>query len=123
MIITLCGSSKFEREFMLANAALTLQEHVVISLGIFGHARSIELAEHQKRLLDNLHRRKIHMADMIFVIDVNGYIGSSTRSEIEYAQEIGHPVHYWSEEGASLLQYLTEQNITLWSIASMLSGI
>lgn len=45
-------------------------------------------------MLDDMHKRKIDMADEIFVINVDGYIGSSTRSEIEYAKATGKPIHY-----------------------------
>ena len=45
-------------------------------------------------MLDDMHKRKIDMADEIFVINVGGYIGSSTRSEIEYAQATGKKVNY-----------------------------
>ena len=46
-----------------------------------------------KEMLDDMHKRKIDMADEIFVINVGGYIGSSTRSEIDYAIAAGKPVH------------------------------
>ena len=45
-------------------------------------------------MLDDMHKRKIDMADEIFVINVGGYIGESTRSEIKYAQATGKPVRY-----------------------------
>ena len=45
-------------------------------------------------MLDDMHKRKIDMADEIFVINKGGYIGESTRSEIEYAKSIGKPVRY-----------------------------
>jgi hypothetical protein len=51
-----------------------------------------------KEMLDDMHKRKIDMADEIFVINVGGYIGSSTKSEIAYAKETGKPVHYLEEE-------------------------
>ena len=47
-----------------------------------------------KEMLDDMHKRKIDMADEIFVINVNGYIGSSTKSEIEYAIKTGKKVNY-----------------------------
>ena len=50
-----------------------------------------------KEMLDDMHKRKIDMADEIFVINVDSYIGSSTRSEIEYAQATGKPVCYLEE--------------------------
>ena len=45
-------------------------------------------------MLDDMHKRKIDMADEIFVINVGGYIGSSTKSEIEYAKANGREVRY-----------------------------
>lgn len=50
-----------------------------------------------KKMLDNIHKRKIDMADSIYVINVGGYIGDSTKSEIEYAKAHGKEVHYLEE--------------------------
>ena len=50
--------------------------------------------EGTKEMLDDMHKRKIDMADEIFVINVNGYIGESTKSEIEYAKLHGKKVNY-----------------------------
>ena len=47
-----------------------------------------------KEMLDDMHKRKIDMADEIFVINVNRYIGDSTKSEIEYAKKHGKKVNY-----------------------------
>ena len=47
-----------------------------------------------KEMLDDMHKRKIDMADSIYVINVGGYIGDSTKSEIEYAREHGKKVEY-----------------------------
>ena len=64
-------------------------------MGLFGHSGDEEVwAEGTKEMLDDMHKRKIDMADEIFVIDVGGYIGESTRSEIEYARTNGKPVRY-----------------------------
>jgi hypothetical protein len=49
-------------------------------------------------MLDDMHKRKIDMADEIFVINVGGYIGQSTRSEIAYAESKGIPVRYLCTE-------------------------
>ena len=63
---------------------LTLKGNIVISVGLFGHSGDNEVwAEGTKKMLDDMHKRKIDMADEIFVIDVGGYIGESTKSEIE----------------------------------------
>ncbi len=83
-VITLCGSTRFKNEFMEAQKKLTLEGNIVISVGLFGHAGDDEVwTEGTKAMLDDMHKRKIDMADEIFVINVGGYIGSSTRSEIE----------------------------------------
>ena len=94
-VVTLCGSTRFKDTFMEVQKRLTLQGCIVISLGLFGHAGDEEVwTEGTKEMLDDMHKRKIDMADEIFVINVDGYIGSSTRSEIEYARKTGKPVRY-----------------------------
>ena len=94
-VITLCGSTRFKDEFMEAQKRLTLAGNIVISVGLFGHSGDDEVwTEGTKEMLDDMHKRKIDMADEIFVINVGGYIGSSTRSEIDYAVAAGKPVHY-----------------------------
>ncbi len=94
-VITLCGSTRFKDAFMEAQKRLTLEGNIVISVGLFGHSGDDEvLTESTKEMLDDMHKRKIDMADEIFVINVGGYIGSSTRSEIEYAQVAGKAVRY-----------------------------
>jgi hypothetical protein len=52
-------------------------------------------------MLDDMHKHKIDMADGIFVINKNGYIGDSTRSEIAYARAHGKTVQYLEPENAS----------------------
>ena len=94
-VITLCGSTRFKDAFMAEQKRLTLEGNIVISVGLFGHAGDDEVwSEGTKEMLDDMHKRKIDMADEIFVINVGGYIGSSTRSEIEYAQATGKAVRY-----------------------------
>ncbi len=89
-VITLCGSTKFRKEFIEVQKRLTLEGNIVISVGLFGHSGDDEVWEEgTKEMLDDMHKRKIDMADEIFVINVGGYIGSSTRSEIEYAHKTG----------------------------------
>jgi len=101
-VITLCGSTRFKEEFMKAQKNLTLKGYIVINVGLFGHSGDSEVWENMdegtltktKEMLDDMHKRKIDMADEIFVINVNGYIGESTRSEIEYAKKTGKKVNY-----------------------------
>lgn len=94
-VITLCGSTKFKDEFIKAQKELTLQGNIVISVGLFGHSGDNEVwSDDTKEMLDDMHKRKIDMADEIFVINVGGYIGTSTKSEIEYAKAKGKNVNY-----------------------------
>ena len=97
-VITLCGSTKFKEEYLDAQKRLTLEGNIVISVGLFGHSGDNEVwSEGTKAMLDDMHKRKIDMADEIFVINVGGYIGDSTRSEIEYAKQHGKVVKYLEE--------------------------
>lgn len=94
-VITLCGSTKFKDDFIEQQKRLTLEGNIVISVGLFGHAGDNEVwTEGTKEMLDDMHKRKIDMADEIFVINKNGYIGNSTKSEIEYALKTGKKVNY-----------------------------
>ena len=94
-VVTLCGSTKFKDEFIREQKRLTLQGYIVISVGLFGHSGDIEvLTDGVKEMLDDMHKRKIDMADEIFVINKGGYIGSSTKSEIEYAHSTNKKVSY-----------------------------
>ena len=101
-VITLCGSTRFKDAFIEAQKRLTLAGNIVISVGLFGHAGDDEVWEGMaedtltktKEMLDDMHKRKIDMADEIFVINVGGYIGASTRSEIEYAKAAGKAIRY-----------------------------
>ena len=94
-VITLCGSTRFKDAFLEMQKRLTLEGNIVISVGLFGHSGDNEAwAEGTKEMLDDMHKRKIDMADEIFVINVGGYIGDSTRSEIEYAKKTGKSIHY-----------------------------
>lgn len=94
-VITLCGSTRFKEQFIEIQKQLTLKGNMVISVGLFGHSGDDEVwTEGTKQMLDDMHKRKIDMADEIFVINVNGYIGSSTQSEIEYASKNGKRIVY-----------------------------
>ena len=94
-IITLCGSTRFKEQFLEAQKRLTLEGNIVISVGLFGHSGDNEVwSDGTKEMLDDMHKRKIDMADSIYVINVGGYIGESTRSEIEYAKKNGKAIEY-----------------------------
>ena len=104
-VITLCGSTRFKDQFMEAQKKLTLEGNIVISVGLFGHSGDQEVWENMdegtltktKEMLDAMHKAKIDMPDSIYVINVGGYVGSSTKSEIEYAIAHGKGVRYLEE--------------------------
>ncbi len=94
-VITLCGSTRFKDAFMEAQKRLTMEGNIVISVGLFGHSGDDEVwADGMKEMLDDMHRRKIDMADAIFVVNVDGYVGEGTRGEIEYAKHNGKEIMY-----------------------------
>ena len=93
-IVTLCGSTKFKQEFEEANKDFTLKGFIVLSVGFFMHKESTPITEEQKQNLDDLHKRKIDLSDMIYVINPKDYIGASTKSEIQYAYNTGKLVQF-----------------------------
>ena len=115
-VITLCGSTRFRKEFETAQKQLTLQGCIVISVGLFGHTGDSEVWENMdegtktqtKMMLDDMHKSKIDMADEIYVINPGGYIGESTWSEICYTSMLEKNIRYMepikSNEVAEMVQ-------------------
>jgi hypothetical protein len=100
LIVCLCGSTRFYQAFQEANYRETMAGRIVLSVGFYPHAS--EQAHGQQRgctdaekvALDQLHKRKIDLADEVYVLNVGGYVGDSTRSEIEYAKAGGKPIRW-----------------------------
>jgi len=93
-IVCLCGSTRFRDQFAAVNRELTLAGQIVIAPGVFVHADDVPISDQEKASLDALHLAKIDLADEVFVVNVDGYIGSSTANEITYATGRGTPVRY-----------------------------
>lgn len=96
-IVCLCGSTRFMDAFHAAGWNHTLDGQIVLTVGVCKHAADHggeALGQDVADKLDELHRRKIDLADEILVLNVDGYIGSSTQGEIEYAKATGKPVMY-----------------------------
>ncbi len=99
-IVCLCGSTRFYDEFRKANLALTLRGEIVLSIGCdFRSDADLQAvnelgedAEATKAHLDELHKRKIDLADYVLVLNPGGYVGDSTRGEIGYAVAHGKPI-------------------------------
>ncbi len=104
-IVCLCGSTRFMNHFHDFGWQFTLDGLIVLSVGVCKHGDAEgghggeALGDDVAERLDELHLRKIDLADFVFVLNVDGYIGSSTRKEIEYAEKIGCPVQYMEERG------------------------
>lgn len=97
-VVCICGSTKFKQAWIAENARLTGEGNIVLAVGLWGHHERVFPDDTTKARLDDLHKRKIDLCDWVWVLDVGGYIGASTRSEIEYAERIGRPVRYLSRE-------------------------
>lgn len=94
-VVTLCGSTRFKEQFFEVQKKLTLKGYIVISVGLFGHSGDDEVwTDGVKEMLDRMHLSKIDMADEIFVINVDGYVGESTKREIAYAKSKDKTVNY-----------------------------
>lgn len=85
MKITLCGSTKFKKEFEEWNRKLTMAGHIVYSVSCFGHADNIPHTEEEKKHLDRIHFMKILNSGAIFVINKDYYVDESTKNEINWA--------------------------------------
>lgn len=92
-VVCICGSTRFRQQMAEANRKQTLAGRIVLAPGVFGHDGD-EMTEEQKVALDRLHFEKIDLADSVLVVNPGGYIGESTRREIDYAQRVGKPVGY-----------------------------
>lgn len=102
-IVTLCGSTRFRREFEAATYSLTLAGWAVLSVGCFGraahdHESRNGLTPRQKEELDALHLKKIAMSERVHVLNPGGYIGESTAREIGFAFGLGMRITFLDEE-------------------------
>jgi len=114
-IICFCGSTRFTVEMMVVRWEYEKAGHIVLTWNVLpdsyiehhhkgqvkdgGLYKNIADAEGVKEQMDELHKRKIDLADEVLVINIGGYIGESTRSEIEYANKIGVHVKYLEVKG------------------------
>lgn len=94
VIVCLCGSSRFKDAFVEANRSETLAGRIVLSIGMFGHHEGLDMNGPVKKMLDELHFHKVMLADEVLVLNVGGYVGESTRREINHAESLGKPIRY-----------------------------
>lgn len=104
-IVCLCGSTRFTREMLIEQWELTKQGNVILSWcalpdNYFQGEDKTHIGDQEgvKQIVDEVHFRKIDLADEILVLNIGGYIGESTRNEINYATKVGKPVYYKEEK-------------------------
>ena len=104
-IVCLCGSTKFKDEFEAMTARETLLGKIVLTVGFFHHVQMVPITADQKADLDKLHLKKIELADEVLIINPDGYIGKSTRSELAYAIVWNKTIHWLkAKEGESYME-------------------
>lgn len=97
-IITVCGSLRFYKEMMIATEKMELEGNCML-VPIYNPSKSSkdDYTEEEVLMLDNMHTERIKLADAILVINVNNYIGTSTKREIEYAKSLNKEVIYYTD--------------------------
>jgi hypothetical protein len=121
-IICLCGSTRFYPAFQEANYRLTMEGAIVLSVGFYPHAQNEMHGEdkgctpEQKIALDELHKRKIDLADEIFVLNVGGYVGDSTASEMAYATQHGKEIRFLEPDRSDEATHKAGQMLARWML-------
>ena len=90
-IVTICGSMKFKDKMMEISKELEIKNKYVVIQCIYSNDK---FSEDEQEVLAMLHYNKIELSDAIYVVNVNGYIGISTKNEIEYAKKLCKEVLY-----------------------------
>lgn len=93
-IVCLCGSTKFKEAFDKANKEETAKGKIVLTVACFGHLENLDMQGVDKKVFDDVHFDKILLADEVLVLNVNGYIGSSTKNEIDFAKKNNKKIKY-----------------------------
>lgn len=106
-VVTLCGSTRFSHAFQAANLEETLHGNIVLTIGCDLHSDtalfeplSDAARAALKQRLDDLHKRKIDISDEVLILNQGGYIGDSTRSELEYARAQGKTIRWLEPDHA-----------------------
>lgn len=108
-IVCLCGSTRFASVMNEVAERFTLDMYIVVRPEVVTYSRETDVQyvdAKVKERLDELHCRKIDLADLVYIVNVGGYIGESTRNEIRYAELHGKPVEYYEPGGESPWQRL-----------------
>ena len=96
-VITVCGSLRFKKEMMEISEKMELQGNCMLTPIYPTKDDKDAYTDEEVIMLDKMHKEKIKLSDAILVVNVNNYIGSSTRSEIEFAKELGKEILYYTD--------------------------
>ena len=96
-VITICGSYKFKKEMIDIAEKLTLEGNCVLMPNELSRNSKDDYTLEEALMIDKMHKEKIKLSDAILVVNVNGYIGSSTKSEIEYAKNLNKEIIYYMD--------------------------
>ena len=94
--ITLCGSLRFQKEMMIIAEKMSLDGNCVLT-PVYPVSDNIERSKEQLIKLKDAHFKRIEFSDGILVVNVNNYIGDSTKLEIEYAKKLGKQIMYYTD--------------------------
>ncbi len=97
-VITVCGSYKFKKEMIEITEKFALQGYCMITPIELSKSSKEAYSQNDIACLGKMHKEKIKLSDAILVVDVDGYIGESTKGEIEYAKSLGKEILYYSEQ-------------------------
>ena len=103
-VICLCGSTRFTDVMLVYQWELTKQGFIVLSwcalpIGYFEGEDQTHIGDQEgvKEIVDEVHLRKIDLADEVHILNINGYIGESTRNELNYAKAKGKKIRFLEE--------------------------
>ncbi len=116
-IVCLCGSTRFAATFNKVAEQFTLAGWIVVRPEVVTYSTATDPQIHDPKVkarLDELHLRKIDLADLVYVLNIGSYIGPSTRNEITYANSISKPVRY---HGLMTSQRALESRIKRYAVS------
>ena len=90
---TICGSMKFAEDMKKIAYDLEISKGYNILQCVYCEDNIVP-TEDELSKLEDAHYRKIDLSDGIYVVNMDGYIGTSVKKEIEYAERHGKEVLY-----------------------------
>lgn len=93
-IVAIIGSTRFKQFHLGVAQRETLKGNIVLIAGFFHHVDNFPITDQIKENIDELMLRKIELADSVFVVNVNGYLGETTKEGIEYARRLEKPIEF-----------------------------